>query len=254
MNKNKNTSEKKTYDLTGYFGDNLATMLAEKIHPVYSGFESTKFIKHVKHNCPDKTLTQRVELIADGLHQYLPNNYIKAIDILLQILGPENPKETGMFTNYYWVMPIGKYVEKYGLNDLNISLDAIQEITKRNTGEYAIRPYVRQYPQQTLKRMQQWAMSDSFHLRRLASEGLRPKLPWAGKLDLFIDKPKPVFDILELLKEDKVKFVQKSVANHLTDYLKVNYDVAAPLIKQWRKSKNKQTQWILKHATRKITV
>lgn len=248
-----NKSEKKTYDLTGYFADNLAALLAEKIQPVYAPFGSKEFIAQVKDNCEGKTLTQRVELIADCLQQQLPANYTNAVKIIVQILGPPNPKETGMFTNYYWIMPIGKYVEKYGLDELSISLDAIAEITQRNTGEYAIRPFVRRYPKQTLKRMKQWAKSDSFHLRRLASEGLRPKLPWAGKLDLFIESPQPVFEVLELLKEDNVKFVQKSVANHLTDYLKVNHAAASVIIKQWRKSQNANTQWIVKHATRKIS-
>lgn len=102
--------------------------------------------------------------------------------------------------------------------------------------------------------MKKWAVSKNFHLRRLASEGLRPKLPWASKLDLFIEKPEPVFDILEILKADPVKFVKKSVANHITDYIKVNPGEAGKLIFGWKKSGNEHTQWIIKHATRKIAV
>jgi len=78
--------------------------------------------------------------------------------------------------------------------------------------------------------MKIWAQSESFHLRRLASEGLRPKLPWASKLDLFIDKPKPVFEILNILKTEQVKFVKKSIANNLTDYIKVNPKSAFDLL------------------------
>ncbi len=91
-------------------------------------------------------------------------------------------------------------------------------------------------------------------MRRLASEGLRPKLPWATKLDVFINDPKPVFDILDLLKEDDVMFVKKSVANHLTDWLKVNYEPTVKLIDTWKKSENKHTKWIIKRATRKIMI
>ena len=104
---------------------------------------------------------------------------------------------------------------------------------------------------QTLKQMKDWAKADNFHLRRLSSEGLRPKLPWATKLDLFIDQPAPVFDILELLKEDTVHFVKKSVANHITDYLKVNTVAARQLISSWQPSENEHTQWILQYAQRK---
>ena len=90
-------------------------------------------------------------------------------------------------------------------------------------------------------------------MRRLASEGLRPKLPWATKLDTFVKDPKPVFDILELLKEDPIKFVQKSVANHLTDYLKVNPEPTRVLIKKWSTSMNEHTRWIIKWEPRKIS-
>jgi 3-methyladenine DNA glycosylase AlkC len=159
-----------------------------------------------------------------------------------------------MFTNFYWLMPVGKFVEKYGLEHFSESISAIEEITKRNTGEYAIRPFVRKDPGKTLKQMKKWAVSKNFHLRRLASEGLRPKLPWASKLDLFIEKPQPVFDVLEILKADPVRFVKKSVANHVTDYIKVNPGEAGKLIVQWKRSDNEHTQWIIKHATRKIAI
>ena len=134
------------------------------------------------------------------------------------------------------------------------AINAIEEITKRNTGEYAIRPFIRMYPADTLQRMTLWAKSENFHLRRLASEGLRPKLPWSAKLATFNDNPKPVFKILEMLKEDDVMFAKKSVANHLTDWLKVNKQPTVDLIKKWSKSDNKNTQWIIKKATRKISV
>lgn len=242
-----------TIKITELFGANLATLLAEKIITVYPDFPSKAFINAVDANTAGKTYTQRIEIIADELHNFLPDNYSKALGILMSILGPENPNETGMFTYYYWIMPIGKFIEKYGLEDFDASMDALEEVTKRNTGEYAVRPYIRKYPKQAVARMKRWAASDNFHLRRLASEGLRPKLPWAPKLDEFVQNPQPVFDILTLLKEDPVKFVQKSVANHLTDYLKVNPEPTRELINEWKKSNNKNTQWIIKHSTRKLS-
>ena len=240
------------YSVTKYFGVNLAGLLSDKITAVDISFDKRNFIKAVGKGIEEKTLTQRVDWIAGCLQKFLPAQYPDAVSVLLQILGPENEKETGMFTNFYWLMPVGKFVEKYGLEHFSQSLNAIEEITKRNTGEYAIRPFVRKYPDKTLKQMKKWAGSSNFHLRRLASEGLRPKLPWASKLDLFIEDPQPVFDILELLKTDPVSFVKKSVANHLTGYLKVNRPAADSLIRQWTKSDNVHTQWIIKHATRKL--
>jgi len=238
--------------ITQYFGANLAELLSSKILDVYKEFNKKDYIQSISEKCEDLTYTQRIELHADQLYRYLPSNFDEATKILVSILGEENPSETGMFKEFYWIMPIGKYIEKYGLEHFELSINAIEEITKRNTGEYAIRPYIRMYPAETLQRMTLWAQSENFHLRRLASEGLRPKLPWATKLDTFNDNPKPIFDILEMLMEDEVMFVKKSVANHLTDWLKVNKQPTIDFIQQWSNSNNKHTQWIIKRATRKI--
>lgn len=237
---------------TDYFGVPLAKMLAIKIGSVESRFHTRHFIKVIKKSSKDLSLTGRVELMADALHQSFPGEFPESVLSLHQIMGPENPYQTGMFTNYYWLLPVAKYVEKYGLDYYEESMDAIAEITKRSTGEYAIRPFIRKYPRETIKRMKSWAKSNNFHLRRLSSEGLRPKLPWASKLDLFIENPEPVFEILRVLKSDTVRFVQKSVANHITDYLKVNYEAAQQLIRELQKSKNEYTRWIISHATRKF--
>lgn len=237
-----------------HFGDNLAKLLATKFLEVYPSFPSDEYIKAIKKNCPGQSYTQRVDLHVQELHRLLPTNFKVAVKLITSILGPENKEQTGMFKVYYWILPLGKYIETYGLNHFKESIHALEEITKRNTAEYAIRAFIRKYPQECLEVMESWAKSDNFHLRRLSSEGLRPKLPWASKLDTFIENPKPVFRILNLLREDSVLFVKKSVANHLTDWLKVNPEPTKKLIHTWRKSKNPHTEWILKRATRKFDI
>lgn len=244
---NPNTSK---ISITDAFGESLAILLAEKISTVYKKFDTKGFIRDTKKEVVGKSYTQRVVVIADLLKQYLPEKYTEALAILIKILGPENEEETGMFTNFYWLMPVGKFVEKYGLDNFTDSMQAIEEITKRNTGEYAIRPFARKYPTKILSVCTKWAKSKNFHLRRLASEGLRPKLPWAPKLDVWNNDPKPIFEILELLKEDEIKFVKRSVANHVRDWMKVNPKEAEKIINRWSKSKNEHTKWILKHAQR----
>jgi len=238
--------------ITKWFGENLAILISDKIKPIYKDFDSQIYINTIQKDCQNLSYTKRIELHADSLRKFLPQDYPKAIGILTQILGQENPNETGMFTNYYWIMPIGKFVEKYGLEDFDISIKAIEEITKRNTGEYAIRPFIRKYPEKTLKILQQWSKSKNFHLRRLSAEGSRPKLPWSTKLDTFIENPQPIFKVLENLMQDEVKFVQKSVANNIADYLKVNKPAANNFINKFKDSNNKNTVWILKHAQRNL--
>lgn len=248
--KKENKSKADRISITEMFGENLAKLLSDKIIQIHKTFPARQFVSSVKKEVVGKTYTERTVIIAVNLKKYLPDNYEQAINILLQILGPENKEETGMFTNFYWLLPVGKYVELYGLDNFSLSIKALEEITKRNTGEYAIRPFARKYPAKTLAVCKRWAKSKNFHLRRLASEGLRPKLPWATKLDTWNKNPKPVFEILELLKEDEIKFVKKSVANHLRDWIKVNPKEAAKIISTWQKSKNENTRWILKHALR----
>lgn len=236
--------------ITEAFGGSLAALLADKIVAVYPEFQKKKFCAQVVKEVVGKSYTERVGIIADALHAYLPEAYPDALGILMQILGPENKEETGMFTHYYWLMPVGKFIEKYGIDNFSLSIKAIEEITKRNTGEYAIRPFARVYPAKTLAVCTRWAKSNNFHLRRLASEGLRPKLPWATKLEEWNDAPAPVMAILDLLKEDEVRFVKKSVANHLRDWIKVHPQEAKKIIARWSVSKNPDTIWILKHAQR----
>ena len=235
-----------------WFDKDLAILLSDKIRKHYPKFDDKGFVRKIAGGIENLELKDRVELIADVLHSKLPSDYSQAIKLLLKILGPENEKETGMFTEGYWLMPIAKYVEKYGLDHFSISMNAIKEITKRHTGEYCIRPFITRYPKKTLSMMAKWSLDSNVHVRRLSSEGLRPRLPWAGKLDQFIDNPKPIIAIIDNLRDDGSKFVQKSVANNLNDILKDNYEIGIETIKKWSKGAGQNRKWIIKHALRNL--
>src|SRR5690554_6643759 len=105
---------------TDYFDDELARLLADKIAEVYPVFPGDLFVSSIQTRLKNRALKQRVELIADELHNHLPDHYPDAVHIILQILGPENREETGMFTEFYWLMPAAKFVEKYGLCHFDI--------------------------------------------------------------------------------------------------------------------------------------
>lgn len=233
-----------------YYNKDLAEFLAQKIENHYHEFKSNEFIKKISSQVNDLELKARVEVFADNLLVFLPDNYSEALNILLKILGPEIENETGMFKDGYWLMPIAYFVEKYGLEDFDTSVAAIHEITKRHTGEYAVRPYLERYPVEMLEVMKKWSTDKSVHVRRLSSEGVRPRLPWARKLNQYIDDPALIMPILENLIEDDSKFVQKSVANCMNDILKDNYSFAIKILKNWGNSKVKNTCWIVKHALR----
>ena len=242
--------------LKRHFGYNLAQLLATKLEQASPDFKVQPYLAQASQiTWPELELKARTTAHAHLLAQYLPPDYPAALNVLTRIMGPENPKETGMFTNWYWLGPVSTFILHYGPQHpahFEASLRAIAELTKRNTGEYAIRPFIEAWPQATLTQLQEWAHSDNFHLRRLASEGLRPRLPWAPKLSVFIADPAPVLPILETLRDDPVKFVQKSVANHLNDYLKDNPDWAWQVLETWGASPDitPARRWIIKHALR----
>ncbi len=239
---------------TGYkrfFGFELAELLASKIAATGSGFAAQDFMADVRaSDLADREMTARVDLLAALLREHLPEDYPDALDVLLRIYGPENPNETGMFTFGYWLWPVASFIAAYGLEHHDMSVAAIGELTKRHTGEFAIRPYIASRPEDTRRVMRDWADSPNVHLRRLASEGLRPRLPWAKKLTLFIAKPEPVFEVLDTLKDDTSRFVQKSVANNVNDYLKDNRPAALDLLRSWANAPTQQRRWTIRHALR----
>jgi len=237
--------------LKRYFGYDLGVILASKIRAVDSGFDDEAFLQEVRtSDLGELELMARVDLLARKLNSHLPGPYTEALAVLVDIYGPENPNETGMFNFGYWLWPIARFIEVYGLDDFETSIDAIEELTKRHTGEFAVRPYIEARPAEMARIMRKWASSENVHVRRLASEGLRPRLPWARKLRVFISEPKPVFDVLDMLKDDQSKFVQKSVANNVNDYLKDNRPEAIALLGRWTQGASQQSRWVIKHALR----
>ena len=240
----------KSIKLKHYYGKNLAILLASKISYVYPAFQKEDFINTVERTINDLELKDRIRLITESLHEFLPLRYSDVVNIMISILGPPNPKETGMFKEGYWIMPIARFVETYGIDDFETSTNAIYQITQRNTGEYAVRPFIVKYPKEMLALMLMWSSDLNVHVRRLSSEGLRPRLPWAKKLDQFIMDPKPILPILESLKKDESFFVKKSVANNINDILKDNYDIGIKLLRKWSQSQNPNTLWIIRHSLR----
>lgn len=236
-----------------WFDEELVNQLSEKLQSVDSSFDHKEFKKNAPKGLEKLELKDRVEKIADGFHSSFRGEYQKAVSSLIKILGPENDNETGMFKEYYWIMPIAKYVEKYGLDYFDESMIALKEITKRNTSEYAVRPFIEKHFNKTIKILKQWSVDPNKHVRRLSSEGIRPRLPWAKKLDIFIENPEPIIPILNNLKDDKSKYIQKSVANCINDILKDNFETGKKIIENWSDGEmGKERKWIIKHALRNL--
>lgn len=201
---------------------------------------------------PELELKQRISWIADCLCAELPADLPQAEGILRAALPPPlDPTKTDDDFGSFIIAPIGEVVVRLGLSDEpDLSLDLLAEITQRFSMEMAIRPFLSQWPDKTLARMAHWAVHENYHVRRLVSEGTRPRLPWAPRVSIDIAAPLPFLDILHA---DPTRYVTRSVANHLNDITKQDPRLAIDRLADWKKSARqdpKELSWITGHALR----
>ncbi|MBN2981050.1 DNA alkylation repair protein [Cohnella algarum] len=228
---------KDIYDL--HFFDGLIHGLKNE----YPAFDGHRFMTGVLSGDWDSlALKQRMRRITEGLVQGLPASYEEALAVLAAVA----PHFNGFA---YMIFP--DFVEARGLDDPDLSIPALERFTPYSSSEFAVRPFIIRYPDRMLKQLELWAQHENEHVRRLASEGCRPRLPWAMSLPPFKRDPVPVLRILEHLKEDSSLYVRRSVANNLNDISKDNPDIVLQLAKEWR-GKHPHTDWILKHGCRTL--
>ena len=237
------------------FNREKVEMIAKQIEDIYPSFKKDKFTQKVLRKFPELELKERVSHIREMLFVYLPKEYEKAVMLLLQALPQEleNTQDDNDFGEFIYAS-YAEYVTAYGCTKehLVFSLQALREMTKRFSVEFAIRDFLNEYPQETLAMLEECAESHNYHERRLASEGTRPKLPWAKKLTIDYHLP---LRYLELLYTDKSRYVTRSVANHLNDISKIDAPLVVETLKRWRASqaqKPKEMAFIIQHALRSL--
>lgn len=241
------------YSLKRHFDSGCARELSVRIAPVFPEFDGEGYAHEVDASVGPLELKDRVHVLAEGLRSRLPESYQDAVGILVDSLGPELKEDEGMFNASWFLMPVARFVESFGLEYPEVSLRAVEEITRRHTGEYAIRPYLRDHPELTMQYVEQWAQSESLNVRRLASEGIRPRLPWAPRHVPFVEDPNPVIRVLDSLIDDTSAYVRKSVANNLNDISKDHPQLAVTIAEDWlRRSSSERTKWIAKHGLRSL--
>ena len=230
-------------NLKDEYNKQFVTNLAKDIIGYDDKFDSKNFIKHIiNENWEVKELKERMRFITETLNSFLNHSYPQQIKILSQVV-----------TNYKGLqgMLFPDFVQVYGLDDYDTSIKALELFTQHSTAEFAIRPFIEKYPNQTMQQMLLWSKHKNEHLRRLSSEGTRPKLPWASPLKEFIKNPKPCLPILKNLKNDESLYVRKSVANHLNDISKNQPELVLSICNKWH-GNSKNTNWIVKHALRTL--
>ena len=244
--------------LKEFLGKRSIEHLASNLAFAKSDFPLDQFIKDSLKGIKELSLTQRADHIANTMHSHLPMGYSKAIHIILKSLTPplEKTEDNGIAPMFY--MPHCSFIAMYGVdkkyNDgkdpFDVSMKAQYEITQRFTCEFSIRAFLIDDQERTLKVLMKWMNDPKPHIRRLCSEGTRPRLPWASKLQSFIDDPGPVFPILEQLKDDPSLYVRRSVANHVGDIAKDHLDLALDICGKWLKKASPELKWVIRHALR----
>ena len=238
--------------LKEWFDRDCAIRLGRAVQSNFSRFDVGDYADEVEAGVGPLELKSRVKLTADGLRARLPDDFEEAAVILAASLGPPLEGETGMFTKGYWLMPVARLVEDHGLDHIETSMALCTEITRRNTAEYAVRPYIEADPERALGIMLGWTASDDLHIRRLASEGVRPRLPWAKKLDMFVADPTQAITLVSVLRADPSRYVQTSVANLINDVSRDHPETVIELAWRWSRENNENTDWITRHATRTL--
>lgn len=232
------------------FNPILVSSIGAKVTSVYSQFNTKGFISKASSFDAESGFKDRANIITQALTEFLPQDFVKSAQIIKSTFTPLTGEDLNWESFYY--MPYALYVENHGCKKeyLDISFDLLKDITKRFTSEFAIRPFIINFPDQTLKVLTSWAKDENHHVRRLVSEGSRSRLPWAQAITAFKKDPTEPIKLLQLLRNDDSKYVQKSVANHMNDITKDNPDIALDLLARWNKENNPNTNWIVKHALR----
>ena len=236
--------------LKNQFGAAIPRTIGRMIAAVYPAFDEKAFVKGALKDYDALELMSRGRKIAQALRQYLPDDYVRAAEILIASLDQRPQKTLGQSMASFLFLPHVLFVAEYGLEHFEVSMRAQYVLTKLFTAEFSIRRYLERHQEATLARLKDWATDPSADVRRLVSEGTRPRLPWAPRLRAFQADPRPVLALLERHKDDPDLSVRRSVANNLNDIGKDHPAVLIATARQWMVEATAERRWIIRHALR----
>lgn len=226
--------------------------LGREIHAAWDGFDPPRFEARVCARLPELELKARIAWIAEVLDEMLPQDFDHAARVIEAALPPplDPALSDGDFGDFIYA-PYGEVGVRRGLEThRDRLLDLLEAVTQRFSMEYAIRPVLNRWPEAGFVRLDLWARHPNYHVRRLASEGSRPKLPWGIGLK---GDPLRGLPLLDRLHADATRYVTRSVANHLNDIAKIDPGVALARLNLWQDAgaqREAEFAWIASHALR----
>jgi 3-methyladenine DNA glycosylase AlkC len=233
--------------------------LALNIYYVYRAFDVEQFCKACTQGLEPLSLMERAKHVAKQLRQFLPERYSDALAVLVESLTLEEPFSEEFSVAEFFYLSHNFFISEYGLSaegnggsdPFESSMSAIYELTKRFTAEFAIRNFIIEEQKKTLSQLRRWVLDENPHVRRLCSEGTRPKLPWAKRIKAFIADPQLTIFFLETLKDDDSLYVRRSVANHLGDIAKDHPETVYSICSNWlAQNATAEVKWVIRHALR----
>jgi 3-methyladenine DNA glycosylase AlkC len=239
--------------LKRFFERGVVERIAAALAAVDPAFPARRFVDEATAGLDALELLGRGRHIAAALRRALPDDFPRAVDCLVASLGPEAAPTEGAGMAPFLYLPHVIYVAEHGLAHFEAAMHAQYELTKRFTAEFSIRAFLERYPEETLARLHTWVTDASPHVRRLVSEGTRPRLPWAPRLRAFQADPRPVLALLERLKDDPDRYVIRSVANNLNDIGKDHPDLLLAVCTRWLADATPERRWLVRHALRSLT-
>lgn len=240
--------EKQPFQLKTMFSEPFLRKIAAEIRPVCPAFPMEEFLKTtLDEHWPALELKQRMRQISQGLRRCLPPDFREALAVLVQTVETMLARDGERMTFEWCIFP--DFVEAYGTDDPDASLPALETLTRLASAEFAVRPFLLKYPERMMEQMLVWARHPSPLVRRLASEGFRPRLPWGMGVPHLKADPSPVLPVLERLKNDPAETVRRSVANHLNDISKDHPALALNLATRWL-GESAEVDWVVRHACR----
>ncbi len=235
----------------------LIERMAAHLQRAAPGFDATAFRRRAARGLDALEMKARAMQIADALEATLPGDFAAAAEVIEAALAPpwpddrlgsDEPLRDGLEGWALW--PVGEFVARRGIDHAKRALACLHAITQRFSAEFAIRPFIVAHPALTLATLQRWTTDPSAHVRRLCSEGSRPRLPWGLQLKALIDDPSPALPILAALQDDTSEYVRRSVANHLNDIAKDHPALLAEWVERHLPGASPARAALLRHACR----
>lgn len=235
-----------------FISPQVVAALGELMLKAYPSFNYVRFVNRCLAKLETLELKDRAIHIGETLWQELPLPPAEAIDIVQQAIQPVPLLEADDSVDRWMLFPINALLSAHGLEAWDASMTLLPEVTKRYTAEFGIRRFLNENPRKMLPLLKRWAKDPDPNLRRLVSEGTRPRLPWGEQLTSFINDPSPVLPLLELLKDDPSAYVRRSVANNLNDISKDHPDTLLDVVTQWLPQADAPRRRLIKHACRSL--